>query len=454
MKLWPHQVHGAQAIIDNPATMLAYDMGTGKTRCVIEAQEQCNWKRVLVVAPKNVCNVWSQQWTKHATVGADVLVLGSKPVTKRRDMLTRALELHEEAPLIVVVNYDSVWREPLASLIMATHWDALVLDESHRIKAPMGKRSRWIGQLGKKQPRAKRICLTGTPMPHSPLDVFAQYRFLCPETFGWSWVRFRSRYAIMNPHIHGHIVDYVNLDELEEKYQKYALRVRKADVLPYLPPVTHETLAVELGKEARRIYNSLETQMVALIEAGEITASNALVKLLRLQQITGGTVNTDDNKRILVSTDKRDRLAELIGDLPTDEPIVVFCRFHGDLNAVHVASEHAKRKCWELSGREKQLEKWQEATGGEVLAVQIQSGGVGIDLTRSNYCCFYSIGFSLGDYEQALARVDRPGQKKPVTYYHLVATNTADEYVYRALRNRKNLVEAVVDSLKRQEVPA
>jgi SNF2 family DNA or RNA helicase len=92
------------------------------------------------------------------------------------------------------------------------------------------------------------------------------------------------------------------------------------------------------------------------------------------------------------------------------------------------------------------LERWQ-AGDAVILGVQIQSGGVGIDLTRAAYAVYYSLGFSLGDYEQSLARLRRPGQTRCIRYYHLVAPGTVDQQVYAALKERRSVVEAVLQNL-------
>ena len=66
----------------------------------------------------------------------------------------------------------------------------------------------------------------------------------------------------------------------------------------------------------------------------------------------------------------------------------------------------------ELSGRRDELKRWQDG-GAQVLAVQISAGGIGVDLTRARYSIYYSLSFSLGEYDQALSRVHRPGQTRP-----------------------------------------
>ena len=114
---------------------------------------------------------------------------------------------------------------------------------------------------------------------------------------------------------------------------------------------------------------------------------------------------------------------------------------------MHAAAASLDVRSAELSGRRNELDEWQQGDGPEVIAVQIQAGGLGIDLTRARYSIFYSLGYSLGDYEQALARVHRPGQNRKVTHLHLVAPGTVDEHVYDALEQKRDVVEFVIDTL-------
>jgi SNF2 family DNA or RNA helicase len=203
-------------------------------------------------------------------------------------------------------------------------------------------------------------------------------------------------------------------------------------------------------------YTSLENEFIAQLDEGIVTASNALAKLLRLQQITsgfvGGVVGESDGRKIVqLGNSKRSALREIFEDISPDQPIVVFCRFINDLESIHSVSAEVGRSSLELSGSKKELEDWQ-AGKANVLAVQIQSGGVGIDLTRSCYAIYYSTGFSLSDYEQSLARLHRPGQKSNVTYIHLVAKKTVDEKVARALSKRASVVESVLKQYSNAEL--
>jgi SNF2 family DNA or RNA helicase len=358
---------------------------------------------------------------------------------QKEEALRKALRNPEN--LMVVVNYESAWREPLASLLLATRWTGIVADEMHRIKSAFGKASEFLAKLG---PRAGwKIGLTGTPLPHSYIDIFAQYRFLDPSIFGPSYYAFEARYAVKGGFDGKQIVDWKNVGELQAKIHSIAYRVRAEDVLS-LPPFRDVVLPVDLEPMAKRHYRQLETQFITEVGTGVVTVSNALVKLLRLQQLTGGWLTDEEGVEHHVSTAKQRALTDLLTDMAHDEPVVVFCRFHKDLDTVHHVSKALGRGSGELSGRRRELAEWQ-AGSFPILAVQWQAGGVGVDFTRSRYCVMYSTGFSGGDYEQGRKRIHRPGQDRPVVYYHLPATGTVDTVVYKALATKQDLAEAVLD---------
>ena len=81
----------------------------------------------------------------------------------------------------------------------------------------------------------------------------------------------------------------------------------------------------------------------------------------------------------------------------------------------------------------------------DVAGVQIQAGGVGIDLTRARYAVYYSLGHSLTDYLQSRRRVHRPGQTRTTTYFHLIAEDTVDQQVYQALASKQDVVEFIMN---------
>lgn len=450
MTLWRHQEEAIEWAQGRDAVVFGHGMGSGKTRSTLEllarrAAER-GLSRVLVCCPKAVIAAWQKQaslWLPSIRV-----VLLDKGDSKAKAKAVEAA-LADTSPVIFVVNYESAWRiKPLEKVT----WDAIVHDEIHRLKSPSGRASRWAGNLCKKNQQAVRIGLSGTLVPHSVLDLWAIYRALespdCP-TFGTSYTLHRAKYAVMSRGPQQFVVGYKNLDDANRRIAATAHQVRSCDVLD-LPPITFDDIPCELSPAEARLYRELESDLCAVIEQGSVTPANALVHLLRLQQVCGGFVKFDGDafaKQIAEHPAKATVLADMLEDLPADEPVVIFCRFRSDIESALAACGRLGRRASELSGHKNELADWQLGTTS-TLVTQIQSGGIGIDLTRAAYAWFFSLGYSLAEYEQAVARLHRPGQTKKVSIYHLVATHngrsTVDGRVYEALRDRKEVVDVIL----------
>lgn len=420
----------------------------GKTLAAEMVMLGTSARRTLIVCPLRVVPVWEKQLRAHVAIPLVVAALdddcGSVASKQQEAAAKLALADATERPYVAVINYDSAWRSAFAAWAEKQRWDLVVADEAHKIKAPGGKASLFFKRM--RTHARYRLALTGTPTPHSPMDIYAIFRFLNIGILGPSFAAFRQRYAVMGGYQRKQIVGYQRQEELTALMRRITFRVGK-EVLD-LPPETDVTYHCDLGPEARRIYKDLEEDFVAQIRDGVITATNAMVKLLRLQQVTGGCVPTDDGVAQRVDTAKQDLLTDTLDDIGSEEPVVVFCRFRADLDAVHEACQKLRLSSLELSGRADDLERWQ-AGGAQVLAVQIASGGTGVDLTRARYSVYFSVGFSFGDYDQARCRVHRPGQSHPVQHIHLIARNTVDVKLMRALERRAEVVEAILAELKR-----
>ena len=454
-QLWRHQRAAIDFAKRTGSCLFHMGMGTGKTLAATVLAEEQRVRRLLVVAPKSVLTAWLP-YLKESERGYIVLPMLRGTAKAKAKALRTTLDKCGSLPVAVVVNYETARSDALmpelCGFLGNTRPTMLVLDESHKVKAPKGKAARAMHRLG--ACASQTIGLTGTPMPHSPLDIWSQMRAIEPRVFGPSYYRFRNRYAVMGGYQGKQVLGFRNMPELRARLGRYAFQAGR-EVLD-LPPATHNIIGCELSARARKVYRSLKSSLMAEIEEGTVTATNALTQLLRLQQVTSGALPLDGDDADQLSTidnSKRDALVDLFDGVDELEPFVVFGRFRHDLDVVREAARMCGRGVGELSGRANELAAWQRGDF-TVLAVQLQAGGVGVDMTRASYCAFLSTGFSLGDYEQALARVHRPGQDRPVHYYHLVCTDTIDEAVRDALARRRSVVEAVLEDLQAPSMTA
>jgi SNF2 family DNA or RNA helicase len=229
-------------------------------------------------------------------------------------------------------------------------------------------------------------------------------------------------------------------------------RCRTEDVLD-LPPTLDVNKYCDLEPATMQAYKELRDELIAEFDAGIVSADNALVKLLRLAQVANGTVKTDDGRCATVGTEKAQLLEEVLGELKAgygekQEPIVIFCRFHADMDTAHAVCNRVGLNTCELAGRGRsELAAW-KAGQAPVLVAQFQSGAEGNSFVRACYQVYYSNTYSLGQYEQTRARVHRPGQERPVTYIHLLARGTIDESLQKALLRKADIVRTVVDDMR------
>lgn len=446
---WDNQEEALQFALTHSACMLDMDMGTGKTRVAIDtvfARDNCY--RILVVCPKAVIPVWRENLEKFAPT--DEWVCWDR---QRGTVKTKAKDLAEwlKVPAtkqFVVINYDSVWRGEMGDLILRSAFQVVILDESHRAKAAGSKVSKFLGTLGR---RVKyKMCLSGTPMANSPLDVYGQYRFLDPSIFGTNHYLFLQEYAVMGGPERRFIVGFKNQKELNRRFRTIAYSCKMSDIrdklkLPEALPETSRT--VELPASDMRTMKELNKEFIAECGTGHVVVNNVLTKLVRLQQITSGFCLTQESPLLdaetqELNTAKEDALADMLEDLSPTENVVVFCIFRHDLEAIHRAAKKNNRPCFELSGSGNTLDDWKR-TSGAVIAVQIQAGSEGVDMTKANYAVYFSIPHSLAMYNQSRARLYRPGQTRPVSFQHLIAKGTIDESLYRSLVKKEDMIESI-----------
>lgn len=438
---WKHQTEAFEFVKDKPGAMLAMDMGTGKTKVVIDVLNYAGHNKILIVCPKSVIGVWPEEFHKHAPdCGITLYPLYGKSVAQKANDLKRTEVRKRYA---VIINYESAWRQPLRDYLLRQPWDCIVLDESHRIKKPSGKASWYMKKLSR---QAKQVFgLTGTPMPHSFLDIYAQYRAIDPTVYGTSFNSFKRKYGVFGGYGGYQLIGIQNEDELNRLFYSIAYRVG-ADVLD-LPETMHITRTCKLEPTAQIVYNNLRKEFVADVLKGTVTAANALTRLLRLAQATSGFIKTDDGNIASLGDAKYQLMVDTLEDTHPDEPWVIFCRFHQDLDYVHKAAASLNRKSLELSGRKDERTSWQLGYA-PILAAQIQAGSLGLNLTRARYCGYYSLGFSLGEYNQSLKRTHRPGQTRPVVYYHWLVDRSVDVQIMRALEKREDIIESILKHIK------
>lgn len=434
---------------------LFMEMGTGKTPVSLSYLMQRNVHRVVVVCPVSVAGVWAAEVKK---VGGPWRVVNLTKLDSLQDKAKRMQAAGRlRLPLIVLINYESYWREPLRRWIVRFKPGAIVLDEAHRVKGRATKQSHFAHTFAlnhKDGPAIPiRLALTGTPVMNGLEDLFSLYKFIDPTVFGTVWANFEATYIKKGGFFNHEIVGYQNEDHAQAKLDTTAFQISKSQALG-LPPEVDVQVPVALTVKTRAMYDHIRKEAIAEIvgrdehghqKTGTAIAQIVLVALLRMQQLTGGFIGTTDHELLNVSDEKLKIAVDLTKDaLDNGQQVVIFCRFRRDMRRLRANFEEASYIHGDViaKDRDRMIADFQ-AGRTNVILVQVATGSLGIDLTAATVGIFYSTGFSLGEFLQCRSRLHRHGQKNKVTFYHLLATKTVDEKIFRALLAKTKLARAV-----------
>lgn len=438
---------------------LLFEMGCGKTRTAIAiagaAYNLGAVQRVLVVAPTSVVSVWPKEIAEVAGFKVTCrALLGTK--NQRLKMLDDLEKFPFKAMKVAVINYESTWREDVFEELQKFDADLIICDESQRIKTHDAKQSKAMHELGD---RARyKLILSGTPVQNDAIDIWSQYRFLDKTIFGDNFYKFRNRYAIMGGFNRKQIVGYKDLDGLIKKEHSIAFRITKEEAID-LPEQTFITRRVELDKKTADLYKQIKQSSYAELMNGDtITATTVLTKLLRLQQLAGGFLVTDESEKpVLVNRSKLDALSDIVQDYVIDgkKKLVIFARFIPEVHEIQnviaglfkgtgmqqVAIYGAIKK----EERGEIIRQFQEDPKTTVIVGQIDTLGVGVTLTAADTCVYYSKNFNYATFSQSLSRIHRIGQRNTCTYISLIAEKTVDENIEAALAKKEDMAKTVVD---------
>ena len=196
----------------------------------------------------------------------------------------------------------------------------------------------------------------------------------------------------------------------------------------------------------------------AELAGSEISAVNVLTKMLRLSQMTGGYLTDDAGSITSVSTAKLDALSDILDTMLAEEKkLVILARFAPELDGIQ---ELLKRKQigyasvrGGVSDRAEEIRRFQEDAACKVFVGQIAAAGLGITLTAASTMVFYSLDYSMSNFEQAKARIHRVSQTENCLYIYLTAKHTVDTKILRALRDKADLAKMLVDDYRNGSNP-
>lgn len=456
---------------------LLWEQGCAKTAPVIvtfdrlyrEGQVDC----LLIVAPPGVERNWltdelEQDLPEDTLEAARLFRYQAKRAAAKWHQAECAGVLNHVGPIVVAITYDSFMTESGKKWI----WKLLqrrkvlyVLDESHHIKSPGAKRTKSIVASGR-YAEYRRI-LTGTPVAQGPFDVYSQIRFLSQSFWAdrglGSFQAFKQFFGVWLTReecqrINGYdpgfdkLIEYKNIPQLESWLREISDRKLKSEVLD-LPEKLYSKRYFEMTLDQDRIYKQLRDKYELELDEGEVEEVElAIVRLLRLQQITCGyvAINSEEPIKLIGNHNPRlELLKEICADLP--HQCIIWARFSKDIDQICAAlGDEATRYDGKISDDQCEINQNLFKKGlKKYIVANAAKGKEGLTWHMAKTVIYYSNSFKLIDRLQSEDRAHRAGMdKNPVHYIDLVATtstsgSTVDKGIVDALRAKFNIAGQV-----------
>jgi SNF2 family DNA or RNA helicase len=461
-KPYAHQLAALEKSWNKETFAYFMEMGTGKTKVLIDnlamLYDKGKVDGALIVAPKGVVKTWYEQElpTHLPNHIENTTVLWQPHITKAQREKLESLFEAETNMHILIMNVEALSTDKgvkFAMKFLNSHKTLMAIDESTTIKTPTAKRTRNIIDLGR-MAKYRRI-MTGSPVTKNPLDLYTQCYFLDPFHLDHaSYYSFRNRYAVMKTmHVRGRSIQVVskfkNLDELSDTVKTFSDRVLKEDCLD-LPPKNFIKRHVTLTPDQKRVYEQMKKQAVAYLNGKVTSTMTVLTQLMRLHQITCGHFTADDGSIQSVESNRLNELMSILEE--TEGKAIIWANYQLSVGEIiqRIIKEYGEDSYVHYYGltsqedRQDFIRKFQNDPNCRFLIGTPQTGGYGITLTQANTVIYYSNGYDLEKRLQSEDRAHRIGQKKTVTYIDIIAEDTVDEKIVKALRDKINIASEVM----------
>ena len=433
----------AAMLVVEPRAFVLSTMGTGKTLATLMAYDFLRKKkisrRMLVVAPLSTLNfTWAKEIMTYFPHLKWVVVHGTR--ARRRKLLREKAD-------VFIINHDglSVVEEELKQML--TRDDIICFDEVSAFRNARSKRHKVAVRVAS---RVYRVWgLTGTPTTKAPTDAYGIIRLVNPDRPGLprSFTHFRDELMVR----HGPF-KWLPRPGAQEKvygYMQPSVRFTLEECVD-MPPVVRRTYEAQLTAKQKSLYSEITKHCKAAFEAGQITAANEGVVLNKLAQISCGCVFTDDRDPVhLDSPDRFNVLKELLDE--NDRSAIVFAPFVPvvDMLAEKLAEDgytvHKVHGGVGQKERSKVFNTFQNGTGKQVLVAHPAAMAHGLTLTAASMVVWYAPVWDLEVYEQANARIVRPGQTANRVLIAEIAATPVERRIYKRLAAKQTMQNILLE---------
>lgn len=427
-KLFSHQKTALSLASLFDSYALFMEMGCGKTLVAIKLIELR--KPAMVVAPLSTLE---SVWVSEIKKWSDLTCVN----------LWQNIEAFDKDYDVYIINYEHLKKIKDLSKI-----NTLVIDESAKMKNHKSLITKHI--LSFKDTVKHKIILSGKPAPNDLMEYFGQIAFINHELLGDNFYKYRSKYFYSSGYGGYLYLPFSGAKEaIMSQISKQAYFIKKEEAVD-LPERTFEARSIEMDKLQREKYEEMSKLNIMEFKNYTVLGANELAKIMKLREITSGFFKSESGAQIEISTTKIDELKAIIEEIDNDRQVIIWCNFHWEIEKLkEIFGDDATT----LYGAMKQKDKEQaikDFQNGKVrfLLAHPLSGGHGLTFVNCSYVVWFSLSYSAEQFDQANDRVHRIGQLNKCTYILLLAKDSIDEIIYKALQKKERMAESCLRMLK------
>ncbi len=388
-------------------------------------------KPALIVAPTSLIFNWVQEINKFTPSLIYYVHAG-----QNRSLQKVKIWLYD----VIITSYGTLRND--IDLLAPVEFSVVVLDESQNIKNPRSKISRAVMKLKAQS----RVALTGTPVENSLSDLWSQLNFLNPGLLG-SFSSFKENF--IEP-IEKHNQEERKL-QLKRKIQPFILRRTKNEVALELPPLSENIRYCEMTSEQKKWYEKIKSAVRRELLAGDTLRNPSahmitiLKGIMKLRQMANHPVLAGINAKMEESGKYTEVSESMINLLSENHKLLVFSSFETHLNIYEKFLNQKNIKYSFLSGkvrgseRESVIKDFQTREDIHVLLATLKTGGVGLNLTASDYVFLLDPWWNPAAEMQAISRAHRMGQNRKVFAYKFITAGSIEEKILSLQQKKKNL---------------
>ena len=444
-----YQVFSTEFILKHMEAALLLDCGCGKTVITLTAIDELlrtgKARKVLVICPIRVALVWENEVRKwkhliHLRVSRAV-----GTVKERTEALKRDADIY-------VINRENIpWLVEKSGILF--DYDMVVVDELSSFKNWNAKRFKALMMV---RPKICRIVgLTGTPSPNGLMDLFAEYKLLDQgKRLGRYIAGYRARYFLPDKCNGSIVYSYkprTGADrQIYQAIEDMTISMKGTDHLD-MPTLINSEYPVYLDEDEMGAYEEMRETLSLRVGDGVISSYNAAVLSGKLTQFANGAVYNDSGKALVIHSRKLDALEDII-EAACGKSVLVAYWFRHDLCRIMERLDSLGIR-YAILDSDETIRQW-NAGELEVGLIHPAAAGHGLNLqSGGSTLVWYGMIWSLEFYRQTVARLWRQGQKSgTVVVQHIVAKDTIDEIILRALTRKDATQKALIEAVKAEVV--